>query len=232
VGERTRLPNHVAQILTAMWPDPGERERALAELSRYGAEPHEREPARVRLAILKLSGGQLARLAEMVVAAKRDYRDVLMWAEYPAEGQALWAVAPDLSADQRAELERLRTEDRHQYEEWLRRRGMAGAKIVVIYPTPKDVSAFERAYAQEHAPMVTPQNFKGLKKFVASKVVGTPDGTPAPFSRVAELHFPSLDALRAAAGSPSAQKVVAHAVSISTGGKPIVLVAEEDAKTF
>jgi uncharacterized protein (TIGR02118 family) len=109
---------------------------------------------------------------------------------------------------------------------------MAGAKIVVIYPSPKDVTTFERAYAQEHAPMVTPQNFRGLKKFVATKVVGTPDGSTAPFCRIAELHFPSLEALQAAAASPSAQKVVAHAVSISTGGKPIVLVAEEDATTF
>ncbi|HEU0105842.1 MAG TPA: EthD family reductase, partial [Vicinamibacteria bacterium] len=81
-------------------------------------------------------------------------------------------------------------------------------------------------------PMVTPQNFRGLTKFVASKVVGTPDGSPAPFYRVAELHFPSMEALQGAAGSPAAQKVVAHAISISTGGKPIVLVAEEDAKIF
>jgi uncharacterized protein (TIGR02118 family) len=109
---------------------------------------------------------------------------------------------------------------------------MAGAKIVVIYPAPRDVGTFERAYTQEHAPMVTPQNFKGLTRFVASKVVGTPDGSPAPFQRVAELHFPSLEALQAAAASPSAQKVVAHAMSISTGGKPIILVAEEEAKTF
>jgi uncharacterized protein (TIGR02118 family) len=109
---------------------------------------------------------------------------------------------------------------------------MAGAKIVVIYPAPRDVATFEHAYTQDHAPMVTPQNFKGITKFVASKVVGTPDGSPAQFHRVAELHFPSLEGLQAAAAAPSAQKVVAHAVSISTGGKPIVLVAEEEAKTF
>ena len=109
---------------------------------------------------------------------------------------------------------------------------MAGAKLIVIYPSPRDVGTFERAYTQEHAPMVVPQNFRGITKFVASKVVGTPDGSPAPFYRVAELHFPSMEALQGAAASPSAQKVVAHAVSISTGGKPIVLVAEEDAKIF
>ena len=109
---------------------------------------------------------------------------------------------------------------------------MAGAKLIVVYPSPRDVNAFERAYTQDHAPMVTPQNFRGLTKFVASRVVGTADGSAAPFYRVAELHFPSMEALQAAAASPSAGKAVAHAVSISSGGKPIVLVAEEDTKTF
>jgi uncharacterized protein (TIGR02118 family) len=109
---------------------------------------------------------------------------------------------------------------------------MAGAKLVVLYPPPRDVAAFERAYAQEHAPMVTPQAFKGLTRFVATKMVGTPDGSAPPFHRVAELHFPTIAALQAAAGSPSAQKVVAHAVSISTGGPPVVLIGEEDATTF
>ena len=109
---------------------------------------------------------------------------------------------------------------------------MAGAKILAIYPSPRDVSSFERAYKQDHSPMVTPQNFKGLTKFVASKIVGTPDGSPPPFHRIAELHFPSLAALQAAAGSPSAQQVVAHAISISSGGKPIFLVAEEETTNF
>ena len=40
---------------------------------------------------------------------------------------------------------------------------MAGAKLIVIYPTPRDVSVFERAYTQEHAPMVTPQAFAGIR---------------------------------------------------------------------
>jgi uncharacterized protein (TIGR02118 family) len=109
---------------------------------------------------------------------------------------------------------------------------MAGAKAVVLYPVPADVSAFERAYTQEHAPMVTPENFKGLQKFVASKVLGTPDGSPAPFHRIAELHFPSMEALKAAVASPSAQRVVGHAVSISSGGTPTFLVAEETITTF
>lgn len=109
---------------------------------------------------------------------------------------------------------------------------MPGAKVIVLYPSPSDVNAFERAYTQEHVPMVTAQNFKGIQKFVASRVIGTADGTAPPFYRLAELHFPSMEALQAAAASASAQKVVAHAISISSGGKPVFLVAEEETKTF
>ena len=109
---------------------------------------------------------------------------------------------------------------------------MPGVKVIVLYPSPPDVNAFERAYTQDHVPMVTDQNFKGIQRFVASRVVGTADGTAPPFYRLAELHFSSMEALQAAAGSPSAQKVVAHAISISSGGKPVFLVAEEEAKTF
>src|SRR5207237_4112656 len=109
---------------------------------------------------------------------------------------------------------------------------MAVAKIVVLYPAPRDVSAFEKAYVNDHAPMVTPQNFKELTKFVASKIVGTPDGSAPPFHRIAELYFPSLAVLQAAAGSSSAQQAVAHAISISSGGTPVFLVAEEETKNF
>ena len=109
---------------------------------------------------------------------------------------------------------------------------MPGAKVIVLYPAPRDKSKFEREYAQDHVPMVNPQNFQGIEKFVASRAVGTPDGSAPPFHTIAELHFPSMAALQAAVASPSAQKVVAHAVAISSGGLPIVLVAEEETKTF
>ena len=109
---------------------------------------------------------------------------------------------------------------------------MAGAKIVVLYPAPRDPAAFERAYREEHAPLVTPATFKGLVRFVASRITGTADGGAAPFARVAELHFPSLQALQAAAASEPAKRAVAHAVSISSGGPPLFLIAEEETTTF
>jgi uncharacterized protein (TIGR02118 family) len=109
---------------------------------------------------------------------------------------------------------------------------MAGAKLVVLYPTPRDPAEFERVYRDEHSPMVIPANFKGLTKFVASKITGTADGSPAPFARIAELHFASLQALQAAAGGEPAKRAVAHAISISTGGPPVFLIAEEETTSF
>jgi hypothetical protein len=42
-----------------------------------------READRVRLSILRLSRGQVARVEDLVKAAKRDYRDVIAWASQP-----------------------------------------------------------------------------------------------------------------------------------------------------
>ena len=106
------------------------------------------------------------------------------------------------------------------------------AKIVVLYPYPADVDAFERAYTEEHVPMVNENKLKGITKFVATRVVGTADGSAPPFYRIAELHFPSLEALQECASSAGAQAAVAHAVSISSGGTPLFLVAEEETTTF
>ena len=57
--------------------------RIEALLAAYGTEPHEREVKRVRLAILKISGGSEEKVAEYVTVAKKDYRDVLFWADQP-----------------------------------------------------------------------------------------------------------------------------------------------------
>ena len=102
----------------------------------------------------------------------------------------------------------------------------------MLYPYPRDVDAFERVYSEEHVPMVNAEAKKGITKFVATKVMGTPDGSAPPFYRIAELYFPSLEALKECASSESAQKAVAHAVSISSGGKPVFLIAEGKTTDF
>jgi hypothetical protein len=41
-----------------------------------------------------------------------------------------------------------------------------------------------------------------------------------------------MDALNACAGSPGGQETLAHAAAISSGGPPVVLVAEEETYRF
>jgi len=59
----------------------------LELLDSYGIESYERERERVQLDILKLSAGKEEKVREYVAVAKRDYRDVLFWAEYPEESR-------------------------------------------------------------------------------------------------------------------------------------------------
>ncbi len=108
---------------------------------------------------------------------------------------------------------------------------MAETKLVVIYPYPTDVDVFEKAYVDEHVPLAQ-EKIKGITKFVATKMLGTADGQRPPFYRVAELHFPSIEALKESAASAGAQEAIAHAIAISSGGMPIFLVAEEESMTF
>jgi uncharacterized protein (TIGR02118 family) len=108
---------------------------------------------------------------------------------------------------------------------------MAQTRLVVIYPYPTDPDTFERAYVDDHVQLAK-EEIPGITKFVATKIVGTPDGQKPPFHRIAELHFRSIEATQESASSAGGQEAFAHAVSISTGGRPIVLVAEEETMTF
>ena len=107
---------------------------------------------------------------------------------------------------------------------------MAGAKLIVIYPRPTDLESFERVYQNQHVPMAV-ERLAGKTRIVASKIVGSPDGAPL-FHRVAEIHFPSIEALEACAASDGGKQTIANAVAISSGGAPIFLVAEEETFVF
>ena len=51
---------------------------------------------------------------------------------------------------------------------------------MVMYPRPTDIEAFERVYQDEHVPMAV-EKLAGKSKFVATKVLASPQGTP-PFT--------------------------------------------------
>lgn len=88
---------------------------------------------------------------------------------------------------------------------------MANAKLVVMYPRPKGVDAFEKIYETEHVPLAVAK-LGGKGKIVATKILGSPQGTP-PFYRIAEVYFPSMQILEECAASDGGREALAHASS-------------------
>jgi uncharacterized protein (TIGR02118 family) len=114
-----------------------------------------------------------------------------------------------------------------QYDE---ERKMAAAKLIVMYPVPTNIEAFEKIYQGEHVPMAV-EKLRGKTKIVATKVLASPQG-PTPFHRIVEVYFPSMQALEECAASEGGIQTLAHAVKISTGGAPNFLIAEEATFNF
>jgi len=50
---------------------------------------------------------------------------------------------------------------------------MVAVKLIVIYPRPTDVGAFEQVYQKEHVPLAV-ERLAGKTKIVASKVLSSP----------------------------------------------------------
>jgi uncharacterized protein (TIGR02118 family) len=103
-------------------------------------------------------------------------------------------------------------------------------KLIVIYPRPRDAQAFETVYKDQHVPMAV-KKLDGKTKIVATRVLGSPNGRPE-FHRIAEIHFPSMQALEACAASQGGKETLANAVANSSGGPPIVLIAEDETFEF
>ncbi|MBA2626446.1 MAG: EthD family reductase [Gemmatimonadales bacterium] len=107
---------------------------------------------------------------------------------------------------------------------------MPAAKIVVLYPRPTDVSVFERVYMDEHIPLARAR-ISGATRFVFARVQGAVGGE-APYHRVTEIHFASMESLQASAATPGTQEAAGHAIEISTGGPPVFLITDEETMTL
>jgi len=99
-------------------------------------------------------------------------------------------------------------------------------KLIVLYPTPTDPEEFDRRYEREHLPMGK-ASLIGATGLATHRVLGSPAGK-SPFARLTEVSFPSLKAIQECAATPGAQKTLANAVAISTGGAPHFMIVEEE----
>ncbi len=100
--------------------DQGEVIRLLEKECGRGLPFHERatpqDLERVRLAVLKLSDGNLSELRKQVNIARTDWRDVLCFAEQPEAFKMSLVNYAKLASDKRAEID---ARDRQQYDSWL-----------------------------------------------------------------------------------------------------------------
>jgi len=96
---------------------PGEVAAALALLEQYGTQTWHNEVVRVRVAVLKLAGGNLEELRKHLKVADRDYRDTLAAAEYPVY---MRSISPSEKSDLKQKL--AVNSDWHLYREWFERK--------------------------------------------------------------------------------------------------------------
>jgi uncharacterized protein (TIGR02118 family) len=94
-------------------------------------------------------------------------------------------------------------------------------KLVVLYGAPEDPAAFDDHYATTHVPLA--EKIPNMRRFEYGKVLGTPDGAPAPFYYLAELWFDSADELAAAMGSPEGAAAGGDVANFATGGVTMMI---------
>lgn len=100
-------------------------------------------------------------------------------------------------------------------------------RLTVLYTPPSDPEAFEAHYLTEHVPLA--RAVPGLARLEAARVVATPDGSPAPYYRVADLFFEDAD-FAAAVASPEMVTAGRDAARLAarTGSTVTMLVAAVD----
>ena len=95
------------------------------------------------------------------------------------------------------------------------------AHLLILYPHPLNAREFDQDYTEKHLPYAGPR-LEGATGVVTKRVVG-PAGAKPPYHLISDVSFPSLEAMKACAGSTGGQEALAHAKSISSGGAPTVL---------
>lgn len=94
-------------------------------------------------------------------------------------------------------------------------------KLVVLYNRPDDPDDFDAHYRDVHVPLV--HKIPNLRRFEASKVLGTPDGSAPPFYFMAELWFDDAETLQASMASPEGEAAGADVQTFASGGASVMI---------
>lgn len=94
--------------------------------------------------------------------------------------------------------------------------GSGSATILALYKKPADPAAFDRYYADHHAPLA--KTLPGLQSFTLSKGLTAKD----PYYQVATLTFASIGALQSALASAQGTAVVADLKNFAQAGVDVM----------
>jgi uncharacterized protein (TIGR02118 family) len=95
------------------------------------------------------------------------------------------------------------------------------ARLLVLYKTPKDATAFDRHYFATHAPLA--RKIPGVRKYEVSQgPVMTPAG-PSGIHLVATLQFDDMAAIQRAFASPEGQAAAGDVQTFASGGVDMYL---------
>jgi uncharacterized protein (TIGR02118 family) len=97
---------------------------------------------------------------------------------------------------------------------------------VILYGHPADPAAFEDYYANHHIPYAG-KHIPNVRGAGNMRVISASDGSPAPYYRVSQLSYDSVDELRAGIASEDGRSTIADLANFATGGATL-LIAEED----
>jgi len=95
------------------------------------------------------------------------------------------------------------------------------ARLLVLYATPSDPTAFDQHYHDIHIPLA--KKLPGLQRFdLSSGPIHAPAG-PSPFHAIATLTFPDMPTLIAGLSSPEGQAAATDAQTLMAPGSQILL---------
>jgi uncharacterized protein (TIGR02118 family) len=102
-------------------------------------------------------------------------------------------------------------------------------KITALYTPPSDPAAFDEHYVRVHIPLAS--TLPGLVRMETARQVGTPDGSPPPYHRTAELYFEDMAAVGAAFASEEGRATAkdANDLAARTGSSMTLMISEVDA---
>ena len=99
-------------------------------------------------------------------------------------------------------------------------------KLTVLYGQPKDSAAFERYYMEVQTPLAL--KVKGVRRIEIARVVGTADGSPSPYFRIADLYFDDAKHLQECLASKEGQAAAADIANFATGGVTMLIADVQD----